>query len=101
MLREIADEQPFKVEIYYEAFPFADQYLIILPSTYRNVLISLGVMTIVAFLLIPSIPSAMLIILSIISISTGVFGYMTFWGVNLDAVSISIVNFLTKIPAIF
>uniref|UniRef100_A0A183BLW0 SSD domain-containing protein n=1 Tax=Globodera pallida TaxID=36090 RepID=A0A183BLW0_GLOPA len=87
LLREIADRQPFHLEIYHEAFPFADQYLIILPSTYRNVLISLLCMTVIALLLIPSVPSAMLIILSIVSISTGVFGYMTFWGVNLDAVS--------------
>uniref|UniRef100_A0A914H0X9 SSD domain-containing protein n=1 Tax=Globodera rostochiensis TaxID=31243 RepID=A0A914H0X9_GLORO len=85
LLREIADRQPFHLEIYHEAFPFADQYLIILPSTYRNVLISLLCMTVIALLLIPSVPSAMLIILSIVSISTGVFGYMTFWGVNLDA----------------
>lgn len=87
LLREIADSQPFQVEIYHEAFPFADQYLIILPSTYRNVLISLMVMTVIAFLLIPSIPSAMIIVISIVSICTGVFGYMTYWGVNLDAVS--------------
>src|ERR1700677_3075175 len=104
LLREVADAQPFKVDIYHEAFPFADQYLIILPSTYRNVLISLIVMTCIAFLLIPSIPSgesfidgergttnyiilAVLIVFSIISICTGVFGYMTLWGVNLDAVS--------------
>lgn len=57
MLREIADQQPFHVEIYHEAFPFADQYLIILPSTIKNVLISLMVMTIIAFLLIPSCSS--------------------------------------------
>uniref|UniRef100_A0A1I8B712 SSD domain-containing protein n=1 Tax=Meloidogyne hapla TaxID=6305 RepID=A0A1I8B712_MELHA len=87
LLREIADSQPFNLEIYHEMFPFADQYLIILPSTLRNVFISLLCMTAVALLLIPSLPSAMLIILSIISIATGVFGYMTFWGVNLDAVS--------------
>ncbi|KAH7732203.1 patched family protein [Aphelenchoides avenae] len=86
-LREIADAQPFNVEIYNEVFPFADQYLIILSSTYRNVVMSLLCMTVIAFLLIPSIPSAFLIVLSIISICTGVFGYMTFWGVNLDAVS--------------
>ncbi|CAK5095073.1 unnamed protein product [Meloidogyne enterolobii] len=88
LLREIADsQQPFNLEIYHEMFPFADQYLIILPSTLRNVFISLLCMTAVALLLIPSLPSAILIILSIISIATGVFGYMTFWGVNLDAVS--------------
>ncbi|CAD5221450.1 unnamed protein product [Bursaphelenchus xylophilus] len=87
LLREIADKQPFHVEIYQETFPFADQYLIILPSTYRNVGISLLCMTLIAFLLIPSIPSAILIVLSIVSISAGVFGYMTFWRVHLDAVS--------------
>jgi len=59
LLREIADsQQPFNLEIYHEMFPFADQYLIILPSTLRNVFISLLCMTAVALLLIPSLPSA-------------------------------------------
>ncbi|CAK5091598.1 unnamed protein product [Meloidogyne enterolobii] len=54
LLREIADsQQPFNLEIYHEMFPFADQYLIILPSTLRNVFISLLCMTAVALLLIP------------------------------------------------
>ena len=57
LLRKIADEQPFNCSVYHESFPFADQYLIILPSTYRNVLISLLCMTCIAFLLIPSLPS--------------------------------------------
>lgn len=87
MLRKIADEQPFDIEIYHEAFPFADQYIIILPSTIQNVLMSLTCMSIISLLLIPSVPSAIFIMLSIISISLGVFGYMTHWGVNLDAVS--------------
>ncbi len=105
MLREVADRQPLKVEIYYEAFPFADQYLIILPCTIQNILISLLCMSAVSFLMVPSLPSGILsvhlfkwiyefcaysgviIFLSIISISVGVFGYMTLWGVNLDAVS--------------
>uniref|UniRef100_A0AC35U7U8 G_PROTEIN_RECEP_F1_2 domain-containing protein n=1 Tax=Rhabditophanes sp. KR3021 TaxID=114890 RepID=A0AC35U7U8_9BILA len=87
LLRDIADECKFKVEVYYEAFPFADQYLIILPSTLQNVGISLICMIIISFLLIPSVPSALIIVIMIISISVGVFGYMTFWGVNLDAVS--------------
>ncbi|KAI6235773.1 Patched domain-containing protein 3 [Aphelenchoides besseyi] len=87
LLRKIADEQPFNVQIFHEAFPFADQYLIILPSTYRNIVISLLCMTCIAFLLIPSLPSAIIIVASIVSICVGVFGYMTFWGVNLDAIS--------------
>uniref|UniRef100_A0AC34GPD2 SSD domain-containing protein n=1 Tax=Panagrolaimus sp. ES5 TaxID=591445 RepID=A0AC34GPD2_9BILA len=86
-LRKIADEQPFKVEIYHEAFPFADQYIIIFPSTIRNVGMSLFCMSGIALLLIPSFPSAVFIMVSIVSIAIGVFGYMTHWGVNLDAVS--------------
>uniref|UniRef100_A0A7E4WBE9 SSD domain-containing protein n=1 Tax=Panagrellus redivivus TaxID=6233 RepID=A0A7E4WBE9_PANRE len=87
MLRRIADEQPYNVAVYHEAFPFADQYIIILPSTIRNVGISLCCMAVIALLLIPSFPSAVFIMVSIVSICLGVFGYMTIWGVNLDAVS--------------
>ncbi|VIO87325.1 conserved hypothetical protein [Brugia malayi] len=79
-LREIADRQPFKIEVFHETFPFADQYIIIVPSTIRSIIISLICMATVA-------SSGALIIISIISINTGIFGYMTFWGVHLDAVS--------------
>ncbi|KAL6724288.1 hypothetical protein Aduo_019188 [Ancylostoma duodenale] len=87
LMREIADAQPFHVEVYYEAFPFADQYLIILPAMIFNVVISLLCMTVVSLLMVPSLPSGIIIFLSIVSINIGVFGYMTLWGVNLDAVS--------------
>uniref|UniRef100_A0A1I7VZ19 Patched family protein n=1 Tax=Loa loa TaxID=7209 RepID=A0A1I7VZ19_LOALO len=93
-LREIADRQPFKIEIFHETFPFADQYIIIVPAIVRSIIISLICMATVAVILVPSLapcryepPSGILIIVSIISINTGIFGYMTFWGVNLDAVS--------------
>uniref|UniRef100_A0A0R3RTW7 SSD domain-containing protein n=1 Tax=Elaeophora elaphi TaxID=1147741 RepID=A0A0R3RTW7_9BILA len=86
-LREIADRQPFKIEVFHETFPFADQYIIIVPATIRSIIISLICMAIVAVILVPSLAPCLLIIISIISINTGIFGYMTFWGVNLDAVS--------------
>lgn len=57
MLRSIADLQPFGVEIFHETFPFADQYIIIVPATIRNVAISLVCMGIVALILIPNLPS--------------------------------------------
>uniref|UniRef100_A0A914ZHL9 Patched family protein n=1 Tax=Parascaris univalens TaxID=6257 RepID=A0A914ZHL9_PARUN len=57
LLRAIADQQPFEVQVYHEIFPFADQYLIIMPATIRNVFISLICMSIIALLLIPSLPS--------------------------------------------
>ncbi|KHJ93656.1 patched family protein [Oesophagostomum dentatum] len=87
LMREIADAQPFQIEVFHEAFPFADQYLIILPAMIFNVVISLLCMTVVSFLMVPSLPSGFIIFISIVSINVGVFGYMTLWGVNLDAVS--------------
>ncbi|VDK61246.1 unnamed protein product [Cylicostephanus goldi] len=57
LMREIADSQPFHVEVFYEAFPFADQYLIILPAMVFNVVISLLCMTVVSLLMVPSLPS--------------------------------------------
>ncbi|VDM54575.1 unnamed protein product [Angiostrongylus costaricensis] len=57
LMRTIADAQPFHVEVYYEAFPFADQYLIILPAMLFNVVISLLCMILVSLLLVPSLPA--------------------------------------------
>ncbi|VDO88806.1 unnamed protein product [Heligmosomoides polygyrus] len=87
LMRSIADAQPFHVVVYYEAFPFADQYLIILPAMVFNVSVTLLCMTVVSLLMVPSLPSGVIIFVSIVSINVGVFGYMTLWGVNLDAIS--------------
>lgn len=54
-LREIADQQPFKIEVFHETFPFADQYIIIVPVTIRSIIISLICMATVAVMLIPSL----------------------------------------------
>ncbi|VDN22363.1 unnamed protein product [Gongylonema pulchrum] len=56
-LREIADRQPFRIEVFHETFPFADQYMIIIPATVRNVIISLFCMSAVALLLVPKMAS--------------------------------------------
>lgn len=60
LLRGIADRQPFDVQVFHETFPFADQYIIIVPATVRNILISLVCMSIVALLLVPSFLSCKL-----------------------------------------
>uniref|UniRef100_A0A914XTT4 SSD domain-containing protein n=1 Tax=Plectus sambesii TaxID=2011161 RepID=A0A914XTT4_9BILA len=88
LLREIADKYPiYNLTIFNEMFPFADQYLIVLPSTLRNLFIALICMIVVSLMLIPSILCGFLILVAIVTINIGVFGYMTLWGVNLDAVS--------------
>ncbi len=87
-LRRIADSHPeYKITVYHEYFPFADQYLIILPSTLRNIAIAVASMITVSLVLIPSVPCALIIIMAIITIDLGVLGYMAWWGVHLDAIS--------------
>lgn len=60
-LREIADRQPFKIELFHETFPFADQYIIIVPATVRSIIISLICMATVAITLVPSLPPCKLL----------------------------------------
>ena len=55
-------------------FPFADQYIIIIPTTLRNIGCAMVCMIVVAFLLIPSIPCIIIIVLAIVSIDVGVIG---------------------------
>lgn len=85
--RDIADEFPVKTFPYHPMFPHYEQYLAVRPNTLQNVGIALVAMTIVAVFIIPHPFSAILIVFCIISIDAGVVGIMTFWGVNLDAVS--------------
>lgn len=49
-------------------------------------------MMVISFLFIPNIQCSIWVAFSIISIETGVIGYMALWGVNLD--SISMINLI-------
>ena len=87
-LRMIADAHPeFKITVYHEYFSFADQYITILPSTLRNISIAIACMILVSLILIPSLPCAIIIVIAIITIDLGVMGFMAWWGVHLDAIS--------------
>lgn len=64
-----------------------DQYMIILPNTLQDNLTAVVIMVLIAILLIPNIKCLFWIIFTMLSIDVGVIGYMTYWGVRLDAVS--------------
>lgn len=88
LFRNISRQYPeFNITTYHPYYSFADSYLIIAPNTYQNLGMAIACMIIIAMVLIPSVPCAVLIAVAIISIDIGVIGYMTFWGVNLDFVS--------------
>ncbi|CAJ0939887.1 unnamed protein product, partial [Mesorhabditis belari] len=89
LMRSIAAQfVKFNVTTFHEYYPFADQYLELKPSLTRNFVMGLLSMFIVTVIMIPDWRAALAVVLAIGSINIGVLGYMTFWGVNLDSVSV-------------
>jgi multidrug efflux pump subunit AcrB len=77
----------FNVTTFHEYYPFADQYLELKPALYRNCLLAAVCMCLVSWLMIPDLCAAFAIVGAIASIDFGVLGYMAYWGVHLEAVS--------------
>ena len=90
--REIASEQPISTTVYHAAFIFYDQYVVIVSNTIRNLSMAAACMLLVAILLLPHPLAVVWVTVSVLSICTGVVGFMTFWDVNLD--SISMINLI-------
>ncbi|XP_066298693.1 patched domain-containing protein 3-like [Branchiostoma lanceolatum] len=86
--RSIAEREPLKMKAYSFDFFLSDQVVTILPSTLQTVGIAVAIMFVVCFLLIPHCVATFLITFALVSIDVGLVGYMTFWGINLDIVSI-------------
>jgi len=86
--REIAEKySDLNVTAYHEYFPFADQYIQIMPNLIQNSLFAIICMLVVALFLIPSITSTFVILCAIVSIDFGVIGFMTLWNVRIDCIS--------------
>ncbi|WKY11938.1 hypothetical protein Q1695_003482 [Nippostrongylus brasiliensis] len=88
LMREISSRYTqFNVTTFHEYYPFADQYLELKPSLVQNFTLGLLSMFAVTVIMIPDVRAAFSVVLCIASINAGVLGFMTFWGVNLDSVS--------------
>ena len=86
--REIADSYPdLNVTVFNPMFIFYDQYLAVWPNMRQNLVIATAAMFVVSLLLIPHPVCSLCVTFSIVSICTGVIGYMTWWGVNIDTIS--------------
>lgn len=91
-VRELADNAVYDTTGYHAAFIFYDQYIVIVANTVRNLVIAACCMLLVALFLLPHPLAVLWVTASIISICTGVVGFMTFWDVSLD--SISMINLI-------
>ncbi|PAV90779.1 hypothetical protein WR25_13015 [Diploscapter pachys] len=88
LFRDIASQWgEYNVTTFMPLWLFTDQYVIIVPNTVQNIIIALLVMIVIALMLIPQPLCAFWVALACASIDFGVIGYMTLWGVNLDAIS--------------
>ncbi|XP_069715551.1 patched domain-containing protein 3 [Phaenicophaeus curvirostris] len=86
-LRETARQCSVPLMVYHPAFIYYDQYLVIVQNTIQNVVIAAGAMLVVSLLLIPNPLCSLWVTFAIASVIVGVAGFMTFWMVNLDSIS--------------
>ncbi|KAL1462487.1 hypothetical protein WDU94_014318 [Cyamophila willieti] len=91
-LRRIAHESSLNVSVFHPYFVFFDQFELVRPTTFQSMLGGSVTMMFISFIFIPNILCSMWVAFSIVSIGTGVLGYMAMWSVNLD--SISMINLI-------
>ncbi|CAH2282214.1 patched domain-containing 3 [Pelobates cultripes] len=86
-LRDIAKDCDIPLLVYHPAFIYFDQYTVIIQNTIQNVLVAAAAMFVISILLIPNPLCALWVTFAIASIIVGVTGFMSYWQVNLDSIS--------------
>ncbi|XP_075684383.1 patched domain-containing protein 3-like [Rhinoderma darwinii] len=85
--RDIAKHCEIPVLVYHPAFIYFDQYAVIITNTIQNVAVAAGAMLVISILLIPNPLCSLWVTFTIASIIVGVTGFMAYWDVNLDSIS--------------
>ncbi|PAV84252.1 hypothetical protein WR25_16846 [Diploscapter pachys] len=87
--REIADRYPsLNASVWNVNGMFVDQMLLLKPLTFETCVVTLVCMFVVCMVFIQNPVSVVLATLSIASISFGVMGYLSFWHLELDPVTL-------------
>ncbi|VDM25418.1 unnamed protein product [Toxocara canis] len=87
LFRRLAETSELKTSVYADFFLFAEQYNAVLPGTLTSIAIAGAAVVIVSLLLIPETIASLWVALTILSINVGILGFMTFWSVRLDFIS--------------
>ncbi|KAM4689070.1 patched domain-containing protein 3-like [Discoglossus pictus] len=88
-LRQIAANCNINVIVYHPKFIYLDQYEVIVQNTIQNVIVASAVMLIIALLLIPDPLCSLWVTFAIASVIVGVIGFMAYWKVNLDSITMT------------
>ncbi|XP_036616422.1 patched domain-containing protein 3 [Trichosurus vulpecula] len=91
-LRSIAAQCDIPLTLYHSAFIYFDQYTVIVDNTIQNVAVAAAAMLVVSLLFIPNPLCSLWVTFAISSVIVGVAGFMSYWDVNLD--SISMINLI-------
>ncbi|XP_046340750.2 patched domain-containing protein 3-like [Haliotis rufescens] len=86
-MRALADNSPLSVYTFHPAYIFFEQYAAILPSTLQTVGLALVVMTVVTCIFLPHPLLVFLVVLNVVSILVGIFGFLYIWGLSLSSVT--------------
>ncbi|KAK7866832.1 hypothetical protein R5R35_006010 [Gryllus longicercus] len=92
VLRKICQDSPLNASVFHPYFVFFDQFELVRPTSIQSMIIGALIMMLVCFIFIPNAFCSLWVAFSIISIETGVAGYMALWDVRLD--SISMINLI-------
>ncbi|KAJ6666684.1 hypothetical protein lerEdw1_020408 [Lerista edwardsae] len=86
-LRRRARKCKIPMLVYHPAFIYFDQFIVIVQKTLQTVGIAAGTMLIISLLLIPNPLCSLWVTFAIASVIVGVTGFMAFWDVSLDPIS--------------
>ncbi|KAM6216193.1 patched domain-containing protein 3 [Rhynchocyon petersi] len=86
-LRGIAKNCQIPLLVYNQAFIYFDQYSVVVENTISSVIVASLAMFLVSLLLIPHPLCSLWVTFAIASVIVGVTGFMAYWNVNLDSIS--------------
>ncbi|CAJ0581174.1 unnamed protein product, partial [Mesorhabditis spiculigera] len=87
LFRKLAAGSQLQTGVYADFFQFAEQYNAVLPGTLSSIGYAGVAVIVVSLLLIPEPIASLWVCFSIVSINIGILGFMTFWSVRLDFIS--------------
>lgn len=87
LFRRLAETSDLQTGVYADFFQFAEQYNAVLPGTLSSIAIAGAAVVVVSLAFIPVPTASLWVSFSIVSINVGILGFMTFWSVRLDFIS--------------